>query len=69
MVTTRRQVLEGLAAIMPNRTNDVACVWRPDGRRFVVSAYVEADGHYETLRREDEAVVAELGRLASAGIR
>ena len=58
----------GIAAIMPNRTNDVACVWLRDGRRFVVSAYVEADGHYERIRREDEAVIAELGRRASAVI-
>ncbi len=55
-----------MAQIMPNRTNDVACVWFDDGRRFVVTAYVEADGHYERIRREDEATVAELGRYASA---
>ena len=59
----------GIAPTMPNRTNDVACVWRRDGRRFVVSAYVEADGHYERIRREDEAVVAALGRHAAAVIR
>lgn len=59
----------GIAAGMPNRTNDVACVWRRDGQRFVVSAYVEADGHYERIRQEDEAVVAALGRHASAMIR
>lgn len=58
----------GIAALMPNRTNDVACIWLRDGRRFVVSAYVEADRHYERFRREDEAVVAEVGKLASRAI-
>ena len=59
----------GIAAGMPNRTNDVACAWLGDGRRFVVSAYVEADGHYERIRPEDEAIVAALGGYASATIR
>ena len=59
----------GIAAMMPNRTNDVACVWFGDGRRFIVTAYVEADGYYERFRRADEAVVAAVGKHAAAVIR
>ncbi len=58
----------GIAAMMPNRTNDVACVWFGDRRRFVITAYVEADGYYERIRREDEAVVARIGGLAAPSI-
>lgn len=58
----------GIAATMPNRTNDVACIWFGDGQRFVVSAYVEADGHYDRIRDEDEAVLARIGALATQRI-
>jgi len=57
----------GIAALMPNRTNDVATVWVGD-RLFVVAAYAEADGHYEKMRPEDNAVLAAIGELASGWI-
>jgi len=52
---------------MPNKTNDVAIAWLP-GRDapIVVAAYYEADGFYNALRPEDEAVLAEVGRIVSA---
>ncbi|HET7842519.1 MAG TPA: class A beta-lactamase [Xanthomonadales bacterium] len=52
---------------MPNKTNDVAIAWLP-GRDepIVVAAYLEADGFYDLVRPEDEAALAEVGRIVAA---
>lgn len=49
---------------MPNKTNDIAIAWPFDGA-MVVTAYYEADGYYDSMRRQDEEVLAEVARLAS----
>lgn len=47
----------------PNRHNDVAVVWRPGRAPLVVAAFYEAPGHFPSMRAEDDAVLAEVGRL------
>lgn len=52
-----------------NKYNDVAIFW-PAGRSpVIVSAYFEADGNYEDMRDADQAVLADVGRLAADWIR
>ena len=48
----------GIAAGMPNKTNDVAVAWPDDGSpALVVAAYYESDGSYGRMRREDAEVL------------
>jgi beta-lactamase class A len=58
----------GIAPAMANKYNDVAVIWPPDRAPVVVAAYFEASGHFEKMRPEDEAVLAEVGRIAAAWI-
>jgi beta-lactamase class A len=57
---------------MPNKHNDVAIVWPPSTtgalRVAVVAAYYEAPDHFESVRAEDNAVLAEVGRIAARWI-
>ena len=57
----------GIAPGMANKHNDVAVVWRADRPPLVIAAYWESDGHYPKMRAEDDAVLAEVGRLVAAG--
>lgn len=58
----------GVHPSMPNKYNDVAVIW-PQGRApVVVAAYFEADAYYESMRAEDEAVLAQVGRIAASWI-
>jgi beta-lactamase class A len=50
---------------MPNKTNDVAVVWRPERAPLVIAAYYEAPGEFDRMRSEDEAVLAEVGRIVA----
>lgn len=53
-----------LAPMMPNKTNDVAVIWPPGRAPVVIAAYYDADGHYPgAIRAQDEAVLAEVGRI------
>ncbi len=54
---------------MPNKHNDVAVVWLPERKPIVIAAYFEADGHHEKMRPEDDAVLAEVGRIAAGWIK
>lgn len=56
----------GLHPSMPNKHNDVAVVWPPGRPPFVVAAYYEAPVRTENTRPEDNAVLAEVGRIAAA---
>lgn len=58
----------GISPVMANKYNDVAVVWRAERAPWVVAAYYEADAHYPSMRAQDEAVLAEVGRIVSAGI-
>lgn len=56
----------GIAPMMANKYNDVAVIW-PAGRKpVVVAAYYEASGHFQKMRDQDQAVLAEVGRIAAA---
>lgn len=49
-----------------NKTNDVAIFWPPARPPVIVTAFYEADGKYEEIRAGDQAVIAEVGRIAAA---
>lgn len=56
-----------IAPLMPNKTNDVAVFWPPGRAPIMVAAYYDADGHYPgAIRAQDEAVLAEVGRIVAA---
>jgi beta-lactamase class A len=55
-----------LIAGLPNRHNDVAVAWPPQRPPIAIAAYYEAGGHYPRMRAEDDAVLAEAARIASA---
>lgn len=54
---------------MANKTNDVAIAWMP-GRKtpITVAAYYESDGFHDRIRAEDEAVLAEVGRIVGSAM-
>lgn len=58
-----------LADGMPNKTNDVALVWPPRGGPVVIVGFYESPAAYDEIRAEDEAVLAQVGRLATLWIR
>lgn len=60
----------GLATGMSNKVNDVAAIWpTPTGDPVIVVAFYEAPGEFEESRDQDQAVLAEVGRLATIWIR
>jgi beta-lactamase class A len=58
----------GIAPGMANKYNDVAVIWPPERPPVVVAAYFEASDHFDKMRPQDEAVLAEVGRIAAAWI-
>jgi len=55
---------------MPNKVNDVAAIWpTPDSDPVIVIAFYEAPGEFEGTRDQDQAVLAEVGKLAAIWIR
>ncbi|TNE59761.1 MAG: class A beta-lactamase [Alphaproteobacteria bacterium] len=55
----------GLAEGVPNMTNDIAVIWPPRRAPIVVTAYYVSPGVFDEMRPEDNAVLAEVGRLAA----
>lgn len=53
----------GIAPTMANKHNDVAVAWPPGRPALCLAVYYEADGHYPRMRTEDDAVLAEVGRI------
>lgn len=49
-----------------NKTNDVAIFWPPARMPVIVTAYYESDGKYLQTRYQDQAVLADVGRIAAA---
>ena len=49
-----------------NKTNDVAIFWPPARMPVIVTAYYESDGTYLETRDQDQAVLADVGRIAAA---
>lgn len=57
----------GMAPGMPDKYNDVAIAWPPGKAPLVISAFYEtARPHNKGMRDQDQAVLAEVGRLAAA---
>jgi beta-lactamase class A len=57
----------GWAPQMPNKYNDVAITWPPGKAPLVISAFYETARPYKGgMRDEDQAVLAEVGRIAAA---
>ena len=48
-----------------NKTNDVAIFWPPARMPVIVTAYSESDGKYLQTRDQDQAVLADVGRIAA----
>jgi beta-lactamase class A len=56
----------GWAPQMPNKYNDVAITWPPGKAPLVISAFYEsARPHKGGMRDQDQAVLAEVGRIAA----
>ena len=53
------------AATMPNKHNDVAVIWPPNRAPVVIAAYLDASGHFETTRPEDDEVLTHVGRIVA----
>jgi beta-lactamase class A len=51
---------------MPNKVHDVAIAWPPNRAPLIVACYYEAPVTFDGTRPEDEAVHAEVGRIAAA---
>ena len=49
-----------------NKVNDVAIFWPPARPPIIVTAYHESAGNHEETRDADQAVLAEVGRIAAA---
>ncbi len=55
----------GKAPVMVNKHNDVAIAWPPGRSPVIVTCYYDASEAFENIRKEDDAVIAEVGRLAA----
>jgi beta-lactamase class A len=56
----------GMAAEMTDKYNDLAVAFPPGRAPLVVTAFYDTDEHATDMRDEDQAVLAEVGRLAAA---
>lgn len=57
----------GMAKGMADKYNDIAIAWPPGKAPLIVTAYYEArENHGGKIRDEDQAVLAEVGRIAAA---
>jgi beta-lactamase class A len=55
----------GEAQGVPDRYNDIAIVWPPGKPPLIIAAYYESPVRSPTMRDEDMAVLAEVGRIAA----
>lgn len=55
-----------MAEGIDDKYNDVAIAWPPGRPPLIVSAYYEGPGRHDRMRDQDQAVLAEVGRLAAA---
>lgn len=58
----------GYSPTMTDKLNDVAVVWPHGARPFALACYYDSPRHSGTIRDEDQAVLAEVGRLAAGAI-
>lgn len=59
----------GMADAMTDKYNDVAITWPPGRAPVVIAAYFDTPRRSEAMRDEDQAVLADVGRLAAAWAR
>lgn len=53
----------GIAPTMANKHNDIGVIWPPNGKPIYYAAYYEADAHYKQMRPQDDAILADIGKL------
>jgi beta-lactamase class A len=53
-------------ASQPDRYNDIAITWPPSKPPMIITAYYESPVKSPNMRDEDQAVLAQVGRIASA---
>lgn len=58
----------GMADAMTDKYNDVAIVWPPGKAAMIVAAYFDTDIRSAEIRDQDQAVLAEVGRIAAAWV-
>jgi len=56
----------GMAPGMHDKYNDVAITWPPGKAPLVIAAFLETRYSHPNMRAEDQAVLAEVGRIATA---
>jgi beta-lactamase class A len=56
----------GMAPHMPDKYNDVAIAWPPGKAPLVIAAFFETSSPHPAMRDQDQAVLAEVGRIAAA---
>lgn len=54
-----------MADAMTDKYNDVAIAWPPGKAAMIVAAYFDTDSRSAEVRDEDQAVLAEVGRIAA----
>lgn len=55
-----------MAPGMRDKYNDIAIAWPPGNAPIVITAFLETRNSQRDIRNEDEAVLAEVGRIATA---
>jgi beta-lactamase class A len=50
---------------MPNKHNDVAVIWPPGRAPIIVTVFLNTDEQYKSMRPEDDAVHAQVGRITA----
>lgn len=55
----------GMADAMTDKINDLAVTFPPGRAALVIAAYYDTDEHSKDARDEDQAVLAEVGRIAA----
>jgi beta-lactamase class A len=56
----------GMAPGMPDRYNDIAITWPPGKAPLVITAFFETPQSHSSMRDKDQAVLAQVGRIATA---
>lgn len=56
----------GMVPIKHDKYNDVAIAWPPGKAPLVIAAFLETRYSHQNMRDEDQAVLAEVGRIATA---
>lgn len=58
----------GIAPGLANKYNDVAVAFPPGRAAIAISAYYEGPGYFDEMRDVDQAVLAEVARIAAAWV-